>query len=335
MSNWFRNIILATMMLALTASPAAATMILKLGTATQPTHIYNVAARYFAKLVKKASQGEIQVQVFPAAQLGSERDMVEGLQMGSLEMTLTSTGPVGNFVPQVRVFNLPYLFNNRRSAYKVLDGPIGAEIAGRFPKIGIRVLGWFENGFRDMTDSVRPIHSPQDVKGLKIRVMEDKLFVISMKALGASPVPMAFGELYTALAQKTVDGEENPLAVIYSSRFYEVQKYLAITEHFYSPAMLLISEITWKKLTPGQQKIMVEAAAKARNYERNLSIQADQKLEAKLKNAGMVVTHPDKAPFIKAVAGVYENPEVLKAIGGGNEVAGRKLVEEVRAEIGG
>ena len=182
------------------------------------------------------------MQLFPAAQLGSERDMVEGLQLGSLEMTLTSTGPLGNFVPQVKLFNLPFLFKDSKSCYGVLDGEIGTQIADRFPKVGIRSLGWFENGFRNITNSKIAIEKPEDAKGIKIRVMEDDVFILTMKALGASPLPMAFGELYTALEQKTVDAQENPLAVIHSSRFFEVQKYLAMTGHFYSPAMLLISE---------------------------------------------------------------------------------------------
>jgi TRAP-type C4-dicarboxylate transport system substrate-binding protein len=162
--------------------------------------------------------------------------------------------------------------------------------------------------------------------------MEDDVFIMTMKALGASPLPMAFGELYTALEQKTVDAQENPLAVIFSSRFFEVQKYLAMTGHFYSPAVFLISEQVWKKFTPAQQKIIQDAATQARDYERKISMEADQKLEAELAKAGMLVSHPDKAPFIKAVAGVYQEPKIVKAIGGGNEAEGKKLIEAVRAE---
>jgi len=213
---------------------------------------------------RQKTKGEVEVQLFPAAQLGSERDMVEGLQLGSLEMTLTSTGPLGNFVPQVKLFNLPFLFKDRKSCYAVLDGDIGTRIANRFPKVGLRSLGWFENGFRNITNSRVAIQKPGDVKGIKIRVMEDDVFILTMKALGASPLPMAFGELYTALEQKTVDAQENPLAVIYSSRFFEVQKYLAMTGHFYSPAMLLISEMTWQKLSRENQAI-ITAAAKSQN----------------------------------------------------------------------
>lgn len=326
------TIVLVSLFVVLVVAPASyAKIILKCGTSTQSTHIYNLAAEYFGKIVAQKSGGEIEVQVFPASQLGSERDMVEGLQIGSLEMTLTSTGPMGNFVPQVKLFNLPFLFKDRESCYRVLDGKIGTEISDRFVKVGIRSLGWFENGFRNITNSKVPINSPDDMKGIKIRVMEDDVFILTMKALGASPLPMAFGELYTALEQKTVDAQENPLAVIHSSRFFEVQKYLAMTGHFYSPAVLLISEMTWKKLTPAQQKIISDAAVQAREYERGLSLKADQELEAACVKAGMIVTHPDKAPFVKAVASVYTTPSVIKAIGGGNIEEGQKLINEVIA----
>ena len=169
------------------------------------------------------------------------------------------------------------------------------------------------------------------MSGLKIRVMEDDVFILTMKALGASPLPMAFGELYTALEQKTVDAQENPLAVIHSSRFFEVQKYLAMTGHFYSPAVLLISEITWQTLSPEHQKIVTEAAAQARDYERQLSLKADEELEAACAKEGMVITRPDKAPFAEAVASVYTNPDVIKAIGGGDAAEGQKLIDAARA----
>jgi tripartite ATP-independent transporter DctP family solute receptor len=316
----------------LTTHVAHAKTILKVSTSTQPSHIYNLGVEYFKKIVEEKSKGAIEVQLFPAAQLGSERDAVEGLQLGTLEMTLTSTGPLGNFVPQVKLFNLPFLFKDRQTCYKVLDGKIGTDIANLFPKVGIRSLGWYENGFRNITNSKRPIEKPADMDGLKIRVMEDDVFIMTMKALGASPLPMAFGELYTALEQKTVDAQENPLAVIFSSRFFEVQKYLAMTGHFYSPAVFLISEQVWKKFTPEQQKIIQDAATQARDYERKISMEADQKLEAELVKAGMQVTHPEKAPFIKAVAGIYQEPKIVKAIGGGSEAEGKKLIDAVRAE---
>ena len=324
-------IALAAIMLA--AVPAfAKARVIKVSTTTQPSHIYNIGLKHFAKLVKEKTNGELEVQIFPAAQLGSERDAVEGLQLGTLEMTLTSTGPLGNFIPSVKLMNLPFLFQNRDEAYKILDGPIGTEIADEFPAIGIRSLGWYENGFRNITNNVRPINTMKDLSGVKIRVMEDSLFISTMKTMGASPLPMAFGELYTALEQGTVDAQENPLALIDACRFYEVQKYLAITGHFYSPSMLLVSEIFFQSLTPSQQKALVEAGIAARDYERQLSIDGDKTSEAALAKKGMIVTHPDKSEFMKAVAPVYKAS--AKDIGGGNAAKGQALIDRTLAELG-
>ncbi len=317
----------------LAAAPAfAKTKIIKVSTTTQPDHIYNTAMKKFAKIVKEKSNGELEVQLFPASQLGSERDAVEGLQLGTLEMTLTSTGPLGNFIPEIKILNLPFLFQNRDEAYKILDGAIGTEIANTFPKIGIRSLGWYENGFRNITNNVRPINALADMKGIKIRVMEDSLFINTMKAMGASPLPMAFGELYTALEQGTVDAQENPLVLIDACRFYEVQKYLAVTGHFYSPAMLLVSETFYQGLSQEHKDIIDQAAIVARDFERNLSIQGDKNIEAQLKDKGMTVTHPDKTEFIKAVAPVYA--AAAKDIGGGDKVKGQKLIDRTLAELG-
>lgn len=306
--------------------------VVKVATSTQATHIYNVGMEHFAKLVKDKTKGELDIQIFPAAQLGSERDFVEGLQLGTLEMTLTSTGPMGNFVPDIKLFNLPYLFANREEAYKILDGPIGTEIADKLLKIGIRSFGWYENGFRNVTNNKRPINSVADMKGIKIRVMEDSLFIDSMKALGASPLPMAFGELYTALEQGTVDAQENPLGNIYTSRFQEVQKYLAMTGHFYSPAMLLVSEMFYKSLSPELQKALAEAGAEARDYERQLSIDSELDYKKKLLDAGMKITEPEKAEFIKAVKPVYA--KAAKSIGGGDAKKGQALIDRTLAELG-
>lgn len=319
--------------LALSAQVAMAkAKVIKVATVTQPTHIYNVGMEYFANLVHEKSNGALEVQVFPASQLGSERDFIEGLQLGTLEMTLTSTGPLGNFVPETKLFNLPFLFTTRDEAYTVMDGEIGSEIADKSVKIGVRNLGWYENGFRHITNNVRPIESLKDLEGVKIRVMEDNLFISSMKALGASPLPMAFGELYTALEQGTVDAQENPLVNIDASRFYEVQKHLAITGHFYSPAVLLISEIFWKTLSDEHKKVLTEAALEARDYERNLSIEGDKTMEAKLASEGMQVTHPDKAEFVKAVAPVYEM--AAKSIGGGDAKKGEELIQRTLKALG-
>jgi len=319
--------------LVLASDAVGGAVVLKCGTATQPGHIYNQGLAVFESRVEELTRGAVDVQVFPAAQLGSERDMIEGLQLGTLEMTLTSTGPLGSFVPQVKVFNLPFLIRDREAGYRMLDGPIGASITDRFPAVGFRSLGWFENGFRHITNSRRAIERPSDLEGIKIRVMEDEIFILTLRELGASPLPMAFGEVYTALEQKTIDAQENPLAVIHSSRLFEVQKHLALTGHFYSPALLLISEKAWGKLAPDHRQALSEAAARASAHERALSVKADRELEAELRKAGMAVTRPDTEAFARAVSAVYGNPSVIRSIGGGDPEAGRRLIERVRQAL--
>ena len=308
------------------AGVASAAKIMKMGTSTQPDHIYNKGVELFEKLVEEGTKGAIDVQLFPAAQLGAERELVEGMQLGTVQGTMTSTGPMGNFLPDIKLFNLPFLFKDREAAYKVLDGPVGTKIADKLLKVGIRSLGWAENGFRNITNSRNAVEKPEDVKGLKIRVMEDDLFIISMKALGASPLPWPLASSTPRWSRRPWTPGKPPGRHLLL-RFFEVQKYLAMTGHFYSPAMLLVSESFFSSLSDDEKKVVLEAGKKACAYERELSLKADQELEAACKKAGMVITHPDKAPFQEQVAGVYTNPVALKAIGGGDAKVGEALIK--------
>ncbi|GAI05652.1 unnamed protein product, partial [marine sediment metagenome] len=192
--------------------------------AINPTKPYAIAGEYFAELVKEKTNGEVEIQVFPSSQLGNQRDLIEGLIFGTLDLTLTSTAVLGNFLPKIAIFDLPFLFRDVKHAYKALDS-IGMEIGKELEPKGIKLLAFFENGVRHLTNNVRPVRAPEDMKGLKIRVMEQKIYIEMMKALGANPTPMAFGELFTALQQGTVDGQENPVSHIWTKRFFEVQKY--------------------------------------------------------------------------------------------------------------
>jgi len=288
---------------------SAKTLTLKVGHVLAPDHPYQTGLLYFSKLVKEKTNGEINIQVFPSSQLGNERDMIEGLQLGTLDISLVSTAPLSGFSKSFMVFDLPFIFKDRDSAYKVLDGKIGTESLNTLEKIGIKGLCYWENGFRNLTNDTRPINSPNDVKGLKIRLMENPVHMASFRALGADPTPMAFGELFTALQQGTIDGQENPLPIIWTSHFYEVQKYLAITEHFYAPAPLLISKARWNKLTSIQQDAIQKAAIEARDYERQLVKDMSDKLLEELIEKGMIVTYPDKNEFKKATRAVYEEFE--------------------------
>jgi len=281
----------------------------KLGDATAPDHAYNVGARKYAELVAQRSGNRVKMDIYPATQLGSERDLVEGLQLGTVDLVVTSTGPLGGFVPRMFVVDLPFLFRDKAHAYKVLDGPLGKSLLEPFAAKGIMGLAFWENGFRNITNNVRPIEKPEDLRGIKIRTMENKIHLASFRAWGASPTPMAWGEVYTALQQKTIDGQENPIAIIYTAKLYEVQKYLALTGHFYSPSPLLMSLKAYNGLPRDIQKIMLDAAIECAAFERNLLRDEEARQIAELKARGMQVTTPDKKPFQDAAASVYREFE--------------------------
>ena len=281
----------------------------KLGDATAPDHAYNVGARKYAELVAQRTGNRVKIDIYPATQLGSERDLVEGLQLGTVDLVVTSTGPLGGFVPRMFVVDLPFLFRDKTHAYKVLDGPIGKSLLEPFAAKGIMGLAFWENGFRNITNNVRPIEKPEDLRGIKIRTMENKIHLASFKAWGASPTPMAWGEVYTALQQKTIDGQENPIAIIYTAKLYEVQKYLALTGHFYSPSPLLMSLKAYNGLPGDIQKIMLDAAIECATFERNLLRDEEARQIADLKAKGMQVTTPDKKPFQDAAASIYREFE--------------------------
>jgi len=282
---------------------------LKLGHAVAPIHPYHLGAVKFSEEVAQRTGGKVRVDVYPSTQLGNERDMVEGLQLGTIDLVVTSTGPVGGFVSKMFVVDLPFLFRDRAHAYKVLDGPIGDELLAALSGKGIRGLAFWENGFRQITNNVRPIEKPADLKGIKLRTMENKVHLASFRAFGASPTPMAWSEVYTALQQKTIDGQENPIAIIHDHKLAEVQKYLALTGHFYSPALLLMSGKSFQALARDFQKVFTATALECASYERNLLRDSEAKQLDALKAKGMQVTTPAKKPFRDAAASVYKEFE--------------------------
>ena len=301
---FFATLILMT--ITWNGSYAAQTINLKLGHAVAPEHPYHLGAMKFAELVAQKTGNKVKIDVYPSTQLGNERDMVEGLQLGTIDLVVTSTGPLGGFVPKMFVVDLPFLFRDREHAYKVLDGPIGRELLQAFAVKGIKGLAFWENGFRQITNNVRPIEKPEDLKGIKIRTMENKVHLAAFRAFGASPTPMAWSEVYTALQQKTIDGQENPVAIIYHQKIYEVQKYLALTGHFYSPTPLLMSLKVFNALPKDVQKIMLDTALECATYERNLLRDSEAKQLAEMKAKGTQVTMPNKKPFQEAAAPVYQ-----------------------------
>lgn len=265
---------------------------------------------YLDKLLKERTNGEIELEIYHSAQLGSERDAVEGVAMGTLEMTLISSAPLANFTNKFMLFDLPFIVRDREKLYAWLDGPEGQKILDSLLEQNIIGLGIWENGFRNLTNSKVAVKNPEDVNGLKIRLMENPIHVATFKTLGAYPVPMPFGELFTALQQGVVDGQENPMIIIYTSKFYEVQKYVTLSGHFYAPAPLLINKAFWENtLTEEQRKIFKECEQEAKTWERQFCIKSEQELAAKLKEAGMEVIEPDKAKWIEATKPVYQQFE--------------------------
>lgn len=278
--------------------------------------------KFFKELAEKNSGGRITVDLYHSSQLGDDREMMEALQMGTQEMTCPSTAPIAPFVNGFKVFDLPFLFPTYEAADYVLDGPVGQDLLNQLPKIGLIGLAYWENGYRQLTNSKTAVSSPADCKGLKIRTMENPIHLAAWKALGANPTPMAFGELFSAMQQKVVDGQENPWGTIYLQNFPEVQDYTTDTGHVYSPFVLLISKKFWDKLPEDLQKVVKEAALEAKDHNRKLNREMNAKYLEELKKVmNVTILTPDqKAAFQAAVQPVYDQfsdeigPELIKSV---------------------
>jgi len=293
-------------LIAFTAFPLHAQTALKMNISLAQNSHYGVAIDTFAREVEKRTQGRYKIQNFYSGALGAERESIEALQLGTLDLTMTSTGPVPNFVPDIAILDIPILFRDYAQARAVLDGPIGQDMLKKFEPKGIEALAWGENGFRNMTNSKHPVNGPEDLKGLKMRTMENPVHIQAYRAFGIIPTPMAFTEVYTALQQGTVDGQENPLSVIEAAKLDQVQKYLTLTGHVYSPALILMSKAQWDKLSPADKQAFHEAAVEAVKANRARIDDDEKKAVADLRSKGMqIVEHPDKAKFQAALAPTF------------------------------
>jgi TRAP-type transport system periplasmic protein len=284
------------------ASAVAAQTTLKIGYAVVRDSHYGAGANVFCEDIEKATAARYKCQHFPSSALGGEREMIESAQLGTIDLVMTSTGPVGNFVPETKIVDIPFLFRDYDHARKTLDGPIGQEILTKFPARGLQALAWTENGFRHMTNNKRAIVSATDASGLKMRTMENKVHMDGYKTFGISPTPMAFPEVFGALQQGVIDGQENPIPVILAAKFSQVQKHLSLTGHVYSPALLLMSGAAYKKLSDADKKVFTEAANKAATAQRKRVNDDENRGIAQLKSEGMqVVEKVDGESFRKAV----------------------------------
>lgn len=288
----------AVLALALPLQALAAPVVLKLAH-VDPEDVFiskkGAATRAFKDIVEAETSGAIQVQLYPAGQLGGERELIESTKLGTLQMAMVSGAIAGYFKPAM-VLDIPYLFSSAPVAWEVLDGAFGAELAAAILKeTGMRVLAYGETGFRNFTNSKRPIQSPADLQGLKIRVMETPLYITMVKSLGAAPTPIAWPETYTSLQQGVVDGQENPVSVILQAKFAEVQKHLTLDGHTYGADFLLINDGVYGKLTPEQQGILRRAAIVAGNCGRSIQQLNSAMGVAKLAEMGMQVYTPTAA----------------------------------------
>lgn len=299
-----RSLLAAAALLA--GSAAWSQTVLKIGYATSKESHYGVGSTVFCDEIEKGTQGRYKCQQFPNSALGGEREQIEAVQLGTQDLTNTSTGPLGNFLPEAKIFDIPFLFRDYNHARHTMDGPIGQDVLKKLQTKGLVGLAWTENGFRHMTNNKRAINQASDASGLKLRTMENKIHMEGYKTFGLLPTPMPFPELFTALQQGTVDGQENPIPVILSSKFSQVQKHLSLTGHVYSPAVLLLSPNVWNKLSEADKKIFQDAAAKGAAAQRKKVNDDEANGIAQLKKDGMqVVEKVDGESFRKAVAPAY------------------------------
>ncbi|MCL6610611.1 MAG: TRAP transporter substrate-binding protein [Peptococcaceae bacterium] len=281
---------------------------LKIATMTPANHMYSQGAQRFADLIKERTNGRIEITVYPDGQLGKgERELLEALQQGTVDLYVGSTGPVGGFSPSMLIVDIPFLFRDYNHVDKVLDGPIGRQLLDDLEKANLKGLAFWENGFRNLTNSKKPVKTPGDASGLKIRTMENKVHITAWKEVGVIATPMAWAEVYGALQQKVVDGQENPVAVVHSSKLYEVQKYLSMTQHVYSPAPIIMSLKKWQALSKEDQDLFMKTALEVAPWQRKLGRDNEQKMLAELEQKGMVVIKDiDKAAWQKAMQPAFD-----------------------------
>lgn len=271
---------------------------------------YAIGAHTFKQIVEEKTKGRVDVKLYPNGQLGGERDAIEGISLGTIDMGLITNAPISGFVPQFQALDLPFIFKDNEQAFKVLDGEFGQNMLKRLEQRGIIGLGFAEGGFRQMINNVRPIKIPADVTGIKFRVMENPIYIGMFKALGSNPTPMAWGEVFTAVQQKTIDGLEIPIPVIHQNKLYEVTKYLSLTNHTYSPLIYMISKKTWDKLPSDIQKAIEESVKEAVPIQRSKNGSNVNKLLEDLKAKGMEVnTIENPEEFREKVKPLYKEFE--------------------------
>ncbi|WP_404472097.1 TRAP transporter substrate-binding protein [Vreelandella venusta] len=268
---------------------------------------FHIAATKFEELVEARTDGKVDIEIYPNASLGDERTLLEGMQIGTVDMGVITNGPVANFVEEMAVFELPFLFPSPEAAYGVLDGPIGQELLDKLADVNLKGLAYAERGFRNLTNSERAINTPEDLDGLRIRVMENPVYTDTFRELGANAIPMAWTEALTAMQQGTIDGQENPVNVIHSFKLDETQNYMTLSRHTYAPAIFVMGMPAWSQLPEHAQEVLLAAAQEAAEHERQVNAEMEAEQLQALRDAGMEINDsPDMEAFQAAVAPVYE-----------------------------
>lgn len=312
-------VVLPIAILSLTACSEQDEMrVLKLAHGLDPSHPVHEAMVYFGERIAEKSEGKMRLDIYPSEQLGSERETIELLQIGSLDITKVSTSPLEGFVPVYQVFGVPYLFRNQEHRFNVLEGEIGKRLLTEPEPYRIRGLCFYDAGSRSFYTKNNPINHPDDLTGLKIRVQESPTALQMVRAMGGSPTPIAWGELYSALQQGIVDGAENNPPSFYLSNHYEVCKYYSLDEHTAVPDVLIISTETWNEMSDKERQIVQEAADESAQHQKKLWAEATQEALEAVQEAGVEVIYPEKAPFQESVQSMYETyqqqPEIYGLI---------------------
>lgn len=291
--------------LALACRPAGQGRTIRLAHGLDVTHSVHRAMVRMGADLDSLSRGLLKLEIYPNQQLGSEREVLELLQIGTLDMTKVSVATLENFAPKTRILGLPYLFADRRHAYAVLDGPIGQELLDDGLHYWLKGLGFYDAGYRSFYSMHKPIDSPEDLKGLKVRVMESVTAINMIRSMGGAPTPISWGELYTSLQQGVVDAAENNPPSFYLARHYEVCKYYSLDEHTFSPDVLIAGTRFWETLTEQEQGWIRQAAQRSIAYQRQLWAEAEEEALREVEKAGVTISHPDKKPFAESAHEAY------------------------------
>lgn len=301
------------LLLVTSTASAASEYTIKVGSIVAETHPDIVVMKStFVPYIEEKSGGRIKVELYPNAQLGGDRELSESVQMGSIQIALPATSALAGFDKRFQVLDLPFLFTTREAAFEALDGALGDKLNSLLPAKGFVGMGYYENGFRHVTNNKKSIHTPADLSGMKLRTMENPMHISFFKKLGANPTPMSFGELYTALQQGTVDGQENPATLIYETKFFEVQKYLSTTGHVFSVTMVLGSKKFLDRLPEDLRQIVLDAARAFVMEHRRIMPASEMENMKLLQDKGMEInelTSEEKHAFVEATAPTYDEFE--------------------------